>query len=63
MADEIEPTAEESVAQTEETPEVEAHSADEVLGLQGIDEASSTGVVDPGAGAGSCSSCIGSTCM
>lgn len=63
MADEIEPTAEEIVETeaTEEEPEVEAHSAEEVLGLQGISIDDETGISDPAAG--SCSSCLGSTCM
>lgn len=54
MADEIVPE------ETEETPEVEAHAAEEVLGLQGIsiDEAGREGLVAPG----SCSSCAGSLC-
>lgn len=62
MAENITPNSEEpAVEETEETPEVEAHAA-EVLGLQGVGiDGSETGVVDPAAG--SCSSCIGSTCF
>jgi hypothetical protein len=47
--------------ETEEVPEVEAHSA-EILGLQGVkiaDGMPADGVVSPG----SCSSCVGSLCM
>lgn len=64
MAEEIEPTPEEAVenAQSQEEPEVEAHSAEAVLGLQGIEDASQAGIIDNPA-AGSCSSCLGSTCM
>ncbi|MFI5475818.1 hypothetical protein ACIA6D_37165 [Streptomyces cacaoi] len=63
MADELEPTAEDIVegAETEEAPEVEAHSAEQVLGLQGISIEDETGIDAPAAG--SCSSCLGSTCM
>ncbi len=61
MAEEIEPTPEEVVedAQSEE-PEVEAHSAEAVLGLQGIEDAQAGIIDDPAAG--SCSSCNGSLC-
>ncbi|MBM9508898.1 hypothetical protein [Actinacidiphila acididurans] len=63
MADDNEPTTEE----TEESPEVEAHTAEtaeEVLDLQGIsiDQESRAGFTSPGQ-AGSCSSCVGSLCM
>ncbi|MFE9681314.1 hypothetical protein ACFYXC_32535 [Streptomyces sp. NPDC002701] len=63
MAEDIEPTPEEVVedAQSQEEPEVEAHSAEAVLGLQGIEDASQAGVIDDPA-AGSCSSCAGSLC-
>lgn len=54
MADDIKKAQEE----TEETPEVEAHSS-EVLGLQGI---SIPGEEADGVVAVSCSSCLGSVC-
>jgi hypothetical protein len=59
VADDNEPIIEE----TPEEPEVEAHTAAEVLDLQGIsiDEASRSGFTSPVAG--SCSSCVGSFCM
>lgn len=56
MAEDITPPAEDNA----EAPEVEAHTAEEVLGLQGIsiEEAERLGVLSPG----SCSSCAGSLC-
>ena len=54
MAENTEPTQDE----TQETPEVEAHSG-EVLGLQGI---SLPGGEDDSVLANSCTSCVGSVC-